>query len=84
MSTTWTGIPIEALFGALALLVAALYGDLRWTLRRIMSEQTKLRAASGRRGKQLAVFRIYLSQLCAKAGIHFEPGEVDDHDNGEN
>lgn len=62
---SWTQIPIEALFGSIGALVLILYGDLRWTLRKLTADGVK-------RGRQLAVFRIYLSQLCAKAGIHFE------------
>lgn len=80
---SWTGIPIEALFGLVGALMLLLYGDLRWNQRKHASELSKLRGASARRGKQLAVFRIYLSQLCSKAGIHFEAGEVDDNGNGD-
>lgn len=70
-STALTGIPIEILFSIIGALGLIVYGDLRWNMRKLMQE-------SQRRSKQLSVFRIYLSQLCSKAGIHF-----DDKDNGE-
>jgi hypothetical protein len=69
-TTSVTGIPIEVLFGIIGGLGMLVYADMR----RIMNKLTR---ESEKRGRQMSVFRVYLSQLCAKSGVHF-----DERDNG--
>lgn len=58
---TSTGVPIEWLFGALGLLVAVIYGDLRWAVKRL---------DSGARTRDILLVRI-----CDKLNIHFTNGD---------
>jgi hypothetical protein len=69
--TSMTGIPIEVLFAALGGLVTLLALVLGFIGTRILSAIGSLQKESVKRGRQLAVFRVFLAQLCAKAGIHF-------------
>ena len=57
-----TGIPIEWMFGVLAALIAVVYANLVWEIR-------KLRRSSHKHTGQLDSLMVWMSIVCDKLGI---------------
>lgn len=63
--TSVTGIPIEILFSVIGVLVALIYGDIKYELRRLRKE-------SHERSNAIIQLRMAVSFISQKLGITFD------------